>query len=57
VTGLRILDHFKVYLHLFTPNAVVSLANYIWATIAYGGQPSIEVFCNTLNLSIESNPI
>jgi hypothetical protein len=27
-----------------TPNAVVALAKYVWATTSYGGQPSVEVF-------------
>jgi hypothetical protein len=27
-----------------TPNAVVALAKYVWATMSYGGQPLVEVF-------------
>jgi hypothetical protein len=53
ITGLRlpahrfvseVLQNFKVQVHQLTPNAVVALAKYVWATTSYGGQPSVEVF-------------
>jgi hypothetical protein len=53
VAGLRLPAHrfvgevlrrFNVQIHQLTPNAVVALAKYVWATTSYGGQPSVEVF-------------
>jgi hypothetical protein len=53
IAGLRLLAHrfvlevlqkFEVQVHQLTPNAVVALAKYVWATTSYGGQPSVEVF-------------
>jgi hypothetical protein len=52
-TGLRlpahrfvaeVLQRFEVQVHQLTPNVVVALAKYVWATSSYGGQPSVEVF-------------
>jgi hypothetical protein len=52
-TGLRLPAHrfvgevlrrFEVQVHQLTPNVVVTLAKYVWATTSYGGQPSVEVF-------------
>jgi hypothetical protein len=52
-TGLRLPAHrfvsevlrrFEVQVHQLTPNAMVALAKYVWATTSYGGQPSMEVF-------------
>jgi hypothetical protein len=40
----EVLRKFEVQVHQLTPNAVVALAKYIWATTLYGGQPSVEVF-------------
>ena len=40
----EVLQKFKVQVHQLTPNAVVALAKYVWATTSYGGQPSVEVF-------------
>jgi hypothetical protein len=53
IAGLRLLAHrfvsevlqkFEVQVHQLTPNAVVALAKYVWATTSYGGQPLVEVF-------------
>jgi hypothetical protein len=53
VAGLRLPAHrfvaevlrrFEVQVHQLTPNSVVALAKYVWATTSYGGQPSVEVF-------------
>jgi hypothetical protein len=53
VAGLRLPTHrfvgevlrrFNVQVHQLTPNAVVALSKYVWATTSYGGQPSVEVF-------------
>jgi hypothetical protein len=53
VAGLRLPTHrfvgevlcrFNVQIHQLTPNAVVALSKYVWATTSYGGQPSVEVF-------------
>jgi hypothetical protein len=41
---LEVLQKFEVQVHQLTPNAVVALAKYVWATTSYGGQPSVEVF-------------
>jgi hypothetical protein len=40
----EVLQKFEVQVHQLTPNAVVALAKYVWATTLYGGQPSVEVF-------------
>jgi hypothetical protein len=40
----EVLQKFEVQVHQLTPNAVVALAKYVWATTSYGGQPSVEVF-------------
>jgi hypothetical protein len=53
VAGLRlpahrfvgeVLHRFNVQIHQLTPNAVVALSKYVWATTSYDGQPSVEVF-------------
>jgi hypothetical protein len=40
----EVLRRFEVQVHQLTPNVVVALAKYVWATTSYGGQPSMEVF-------------
>jgi hypothetical protein len=40
----EVLHRFNVQVHQLTPNAVVALSKYVWATTSYGGQPSVEVF-------------
>jgi hypothetical protein len=40
----EVLQKFEVQVHLLTPNVMVALAKYVWATTSYGGQPSMEVF-------------
>jgi hypothetical protein len=40
----EVLRKFDVQVHQLTPNAVVALAKYVWATTSYGGQASVEVF-------------
>jgi hypothetical protein len=40
----EVLQKFGVQVHQLTPNAVVALVKYVWATTSYGGQPSVEVF-------------
>jgi hypothetical protein len=40
----EVLRRFDVQVHQLTPNAVVALAKYVWATTSYGGQPSVKVF-------------
>jgi hypothetical protein len=40
----EVLRRFEVQVHQLTPNAVVALGKYVWATTSYGGQPSMEVF-------------
>jgi hypothetical protein len=40
----EVLRKFGVQVHQLTPNAVVALAKYVWATTSYGGHPSVEVF-------------
>jgi hypothetical protein len=53
VAGLRLPAHrfvgevlrrFNVQIHQLTPNVVVALSKYVWATTSYGGRPSVEVF-------------
>jgi hypothetical protein len=41
---VEVLRKFEVQVHQLTPNAVVALAKYVWATTSYNGQPSVEVF-------------
>jgi hypothetical protein len=40
----EVLGRFNVQIHQLTPNAVVALSKYVWATTSYGGQPLVEVF-------------
>jgi hypothetical protein len=40
----EVLRRYNVQIHQLTPNAVVALSKYVWATTSYGGQPSVEVF-------------
>jgi hypothetical protein len=40
----EVLRRFNVQVHQLTPNVVVALAKYVWATTSYSGQPSVEVF-------------
>jgi hypothetical protein len=40
----EVLRKFDVQVHQLTPNAVVALEKYVWATTSYGGQPSVKVF-------------
>jgi hypothetical protein len=40
----EVLRRFNVQIHQLTPNAVVALSKYVWATTSYGGQSSVEVF-------------
>jgi hypothetical protein len=40
----KVLRRFNVQIHQLTPNAVVALSKYVWATTSYGRQPSVEVF-------------
>jgi hypothetical protein len=40
----EVLRRFNVQVHQLTPNAVVALSKYVWATTSYSGQPSVEVF-------------
>jgi hypothetical protein len=40
----EVLRRFDVQVHQLTPNVMVALAKYVWATTSYGGQPSVEVF-------------
>jgi hypothetical protein len=40
----EVLRRLNVQVHQLTPNAVVALSKYVWATTSYGGQPSVEVF-------------
>jgi hypothetical protein len=40
----EVLRRFNVQVHQLTPNAVVALAKYVWATTSFGEQPSVEVF-------------
>jgi hypothetical protein len=48
IAGLRLPAHrfvsevlwrFEVQVHQLTPNVVVALVKYVWATTSYGGQP------------------
>jgi hypothetical protein len=41
---VEVLRRFDVQVHQLTPNVVVALAKYVWATTTCGGQPSVEVF-------------
>jgi hypothetical protein len=40
----EVLRRFNVQVHQLTPNVVVALAKYVWATTSFGGQPSVELF-------------
>jgi hypothetical protein len=41
---IAVLDKFKVQIHQLTPNVVVALSKFIWATTTFSGDPSTEVF-------------
>jgi hypothetical protein len=49
----EVLQKFEVQVHQLTPNAVVVLAKYVWATTLYGDQPSVEVFAKQYYLHWE----
>jgi hypothetical protein len=40
----EVLRRFNIQVHQLTPNVVVALSKYVWATTSYGGQQSVEVF-------------
>jgi hypothetical protein len=40
----EVLQKFEVQVHQLTPNAMMALAKYVWATTSYGGPPSVGVF-------------
>jgi hypothetical protein len=40
----EVLRRINFQIHQLTPNVVVALSKYVWATTSYGGQPSVEVF-------------
>jgi hypothetical protein len=40
----EVMRRFNVQVHQLTPNVVVALVKYVWATTSYDGQPSVEVF-------------
>ena len=51
----EVLRRFNVQIHQLTPNAVVALSKYVWATTSYGGQPSVEVFAKHYCLLAEED--
>jgi hypothetical protein len=53
----EVLQKFEVHVHQLTPNAVVALAMYVWATTSYGGQPSVEVFAKQYCLHWQNRKI
>jgi hypothetical protein len=54
---VEVLQRFEVQVHQLTPNAVVALAKYVWATTSYGGQPSVEVFAKNYCLHWQKRKI
>jgi hypothetical protein len=53
----EVLQRFEVQVHQLTPNAVVTLAKYVWAVTSYGGQPSVEVFAKNYCLHWQKRKI
>jgi hypothetical protein len=53
----EVLQKFEVQVHQLTPNVVVALAKYVWATTSYGGQPSVEVFAKQYYLHWQKRKI
>jgi hypothetical protein len=53
----EVLRRFEVQVHQLTPNAVVALAMYVWATTSYGGQPYVEVFAKNYCLHWQKRKI
>jgi hypothetical protein len=53
----EVLRRFDVQVHQLTPNAVVSLAKYVWAIASYGGKPSMEVFAKNYCLHWQKRKI
>jgi hypothetical protein len=53
----EVLQRFDVQVHQLTPNAMVSLAKYVWAVTLYGSQPSVEVFAKNYCLHWQKRKI
>jgi hypothetical protein len=53
----EVLQKFEVQVHQLTPNVVVALTKYVWATTSYGGQPSVEVFAKQYCLHWQNRKI
>jgi hypothetical protein len=47
----EVLSRFDVQLHQLTPNAIVALKKYVWATIKYEGESFVEIFTKHYCLS------
>jgi hypothetical protein len=53
----EVLQRFELQVHQLTPNAVVALAKYVWATTSYGGRPFVEVFAKNYCLHWQKRKI
>jgi hypothetical protein len=51
---VEVLKTFEIYLHQFTPEAIIKMGIYIWAMRNQGQEPNVKCFCNMHELSYET---
>jgi hypothetical protein len=50
---VAVLKRFNIYLHQFTPNAIVRLGIFIWAVRSQGVEPNAEAFSHIHELHFQ----
>ena len=53
---VEVLKIFEVYLHQLTPEAIIRLNIFVWATRSQGLKPDARSFCNVHELLYETKP-
>jgi hypothetical protein len=48
---VEVLKTFEIYLHQITPEAIIRMGIFIWATRSQGLEPNAKCFCNIHELS------
>jgi hypothetical protein len=51
---VEVLKTFEIYLHQITPEAIIRMGIFIWATRSQGLEPNAKCFCNIHELSYET---
>jgi hypothetical protein len=51
---VEVLKTFEIYLHQFTPEAIIKVGIFIWAMRSQGLEPYARCFCNIHELSYET---